>query len=116
TNTQVGMLNSGLALAWGISALVVGAWSDRLGVRKPFLIGAMIVFSLCSVVSGLATGFVFLLIARIVMGMAEGPFLPICLSVMNDASSPNRRGLNAGIMQNAFGALLAVTVAPLVLA
>jgi MFS family permease len=35
---------------------------------------------------------------------------------MNDASSPNRRGLNAGLMQNAFGALLSVTVAPLVLA
>lgn len=116
TNTQIGALNSGLSLAWAVAAYVVGAWSDRLGVRKPFLIAAVIIFSLCSIFSGLATGFVFLLMARIVMGAAEGPFLPICLSVMNSASSENRRGLNAGVMQNAFGALLAVTIAPPLLA
>ena len=115
-NTQIGLLNSGLSLAWAISAYVIGAWSDRLGVRKPFLVAAIVIFSLCSVFSGLATGFVFLLMARVVMGAAEGPFLPICLSVMNSASSPNRRGLNAGIMQNAFGALLAVTLGPPLLA
>ena len=40
------------------------------------------------------------------MGIAEGPFLPVCLSIMNVESSPNRRGLNAGIMQNVFAALL----------
>ena len=35
---QLGMLGSGLSLAWAISAYVIGAWSDRSGVRKPFLI------------------------------------------------------------------------------
>jgi MFS family permease len=40
------------------------------------------------------------------MGIAEGPFLPVCLSIMNVESSPHRRGLNAGIMQNVFAALL----------
>lgn len=49
------------------------------------------------------------------MGIAEGPFLPICLSVMNSESSPHRRGLNAGIMQNVFAALLGTTLAPIVL-
>ncbi|MBT6044224.1 MAG: MFS transporter [Gammaproteobacteria bacterium] len=115
SNTQLGMLSSALALAWAISAYVFSAWSDRMGARKPFILLSIIVFSLCSALSGFAGSFGFLLVARIVMGIAEGPFLPICLSVMNDESSPHRRGMNAGIMQNVFAALLGTTLAPIVL-
>lgn len=113
--TQLGMLSSGLALAWALSAYVFSAWSDRKGSRKTFILTSIIVFSACSAISGLAGSFVFLLVARVVMGIAEGPFLPICLSVMNQESSPHRRGLNAGIMQNVFAALLGTTLAPIVL-
>ncbi len=116
TNQQFGMLSSGLALAWALSAYFVAAWSDALRARKPFVLVSIIVFSLCSAISGLATSFAFLLIARIVMGIAEGPFLPVCLAIMNVESSPHRRGLNAGIMQNVFAALLGTTLAPIVLA
>jgi MFS family permease len=56
-----------------------------------------------------------LLVARIIMGFAEGPFLPICFSVMNVVSSPKRRGVNAGLMQNFFASLLGTSLAPLVL-
>jgi MFS family permease len=102
----LGWLSSGLSLAWALSAYFVGAWSDRVGVRKPFVLGSIIIFSLCSAFSGIATSFAALLLARIVMGIAEGPFLPVCLSIMNVESSPHRRGVNAGIMQNVFAALL----------
>ena len=113
--SQLGMLSSMLALAWAISAYVFAAMSDRKGARKPFILVSILVFSACSAFSGLAGSFGFLLLARIVMGVAEGPFLPICLSVMNRESSPHRRGMNAGIMQNVFAALLGTTMAPLVL-
>ena len=112
---QVGMLGSGLSLAWALSAYVIGAWSDRSGVRKPFLLVSVVVFSLCSALSGIAGTFMLLLLARVVMGFAEGPFLPICFSIMNVESSPKRRGVNAGLMQNFFASLLGTTVAPLVL-
>jgi MFS family permease len=112
---EVGMLGSGLSLAWAISAYVIGAWSDRSGVRKPFLLVSVVVFSLCSALSGIAGTFMLLLLARVVMGFAEGPFLPICFSIMNVESSPKRRGVNAGLMQNFFASLLGTTVAPLVL-
>ena len=113
--TEVGLLGSGLSLAWALSAFVIGAWSDRSGVRKPFLLVSVVVFSLCSALSGLAGTFMLLLLARFVMGFAEGPFLPICFSIMNVESSPKRRGVNAGLMQNFFASLLGTTVAPLVL-
>jgi MFS family permease len=106
SNAQVGWLSSGLSLAWALSAYFVGAWSDRVGLRKPFVLGSIILFSLCSALSGVATGFVSLLLARVIMGLAEGPFLPVCLAIMNVESSPHRRGVNAGIMQNVSAALL----------
>ncbi len=113
-NAQVGMLAAGLSLTWAISAYVIGAWSDATGVRKPFLLAAIIVFSLCSVLSGLAGSFVVLLAARVLMGSVEGPFLPICLAIMSAESTPKRRGLNLGFMQNSFSSGLLI-IAPLVL-
>jgi MFS family permease len=113
--TQLGMLGSGLSLAWAISAYAIGAMSDKSGVRKPFLLLSVIVFSLCSALSGIAGTFMLLLLSRVVMGLSEGPFLPICFAIMNVESSPSRRGVNAGLMQNFFASLLGTTVAPLVL-
>lgn len=115
TYTQVGQLGAGLALTWALSAYFLGAWSDRLGKRKPFLIGLVLVFSACSILSGLAHSFGVLLVARLIMGAAEGPFLPICLAIMVAESSPSRRGVNAGILQTVFSALLGSAVAPIVL-
>lgn len=114
-NTQVGLLGSGLSAAWAISAYAIGAWSDRSGMRKPFLLVSTIVFSLMSSLSGLAGSFAALLLIRILMGLAEGPFLPICFAIMNVESSPKRRGINAGLMQNVFASFLGTTLAPIVL-
>ena len=113
-NTQVGLLGSGLALSWAIGAFLIARWSDAVGARKPFLVAFLIIFSCCSFVSGLAPTFEILLASRIVMGLVEGPFLPICLALMIAWSSPHRRGMNAGVMQNLFSALLGQTLAPLV--
>lgn len=111
SNTQVGLLGSGLSAAWAVSAYAIGAWSDRSGMRKPFLLVSTLVFSLMSSFSGLAGSFAALLLVRILMGLAEGPFLPICFAIMNVESSPKRRGINAGLMQNVFASLLGTSVA-----
>jgi len=63
-NLQVGALGAGLSLTWAIGAYAFGRWSDRLGVRKPFLLAALAIFSLCSVLSGLAPEFWSLLASR----------------------------------------------------
>jgi len=114
-NTQVGMLGSVLALSWAISGLAIGRWSDSVGVRKPFLVGILIIFSACSILSGLATSYSMLLLARLVMGIAEGPLMPICLAVLTVESTPSRRGLNIGIVQSLFSSLFGAAIAPVVL-
>src|SRR6187549_2065013 len=115
SNTQVGALGSGLSLTWALGAYFIGRWSDSVGRRKPFLLAFMVIFSFCSVLSGLATGFGTLFASRLVMGAVEGPFLPICLAIIAAASVQSRRGLNVGIVQNFFGSLIGTAIAPLVL-
>ncbi|MEO6387275.1 MAG: MFS transporter [Croceibacterium sp.] len=110
-NEQIGWANSGLSATWALGAFLIGRWSDAIGRRKPFLIGALLLFSVCSVLSGFAWSFGTLLGARIIMGAAEGPFLPICLAIMAAASGPSRQALNAGIVQNVFGPIVGTSLA-----
>jgi MFS family permease len=114
-NTQLGMLGSALSLSWAVSALIIGRWSDATGVRKPFLIGILLAFSGCSILSGLATNFYMLLASRLIMGIAEGPLMPICLAILTVESSPSRRGLNVGFVQSVFASLLGAAIAPILL-
>jgi len=111
SNEELGWANSGLSLTWALGAFLVGRWSDVIGKRKPFLIGALVLFSACSVLSGLSWNFETLLATRVVMGAAEGPFLPICLAIMAAASGPSRQALNAGIVQNVFGPIVGTSLA-----
>jgi len=114
-NTQIGLLASLLALAWTISGYLIGTLSDKTGKRKKYLIISVVIFSLCSFISGVAASFAFLLIARVIMGFAEGPLLPLAQSVMANASTEKRRGFNMGFMQSFGSNLLGTMLAPLVL-
>jgi ACS family hexuronate transporter-like MFS transporter len=115
TETQVGLLGSALSATWAISAYLVGLISDRTGKRKPVLIVCVIGFSICSVVSGLSPSYTVLAASRFLMGLLEGGVMPICLAIMTVESSDNRRGLNAGIVQNGFSNLIGNALGPIVL-
>jgi MFS family permease len=115
TNFELSALPAALAFTWAIGAYLIGLWSDRVGRRKPFLLAGMLVFSVCSVLSGLANSFWTLFAARLVMGAVEGPFLPICLAILLAVTAQQRRGLNAGIIQNVFGSVIGTALAPIVL-
>jgi len=115
TNTQIGLLSSLLSVMWAIGAYVIARWSDARGSRKPFLLSMLLIFSACSVLGGFAPNYTVLLLSRMLMGLVEGPFLPVCLAIMTVESSEHRRGVNAGVMQNFFAAILGQTLAPLIL-
>jgi predicted MFS family arabinose efflux permease len=98
TQTQLGTLVGILAVAWGVAAFAMGYASDRLG-RRAVLVPAVVLFSLLSALSGVATGFVSLLLIRAIMGAAEGPVASTGVAVAVEASHPSRRGLNNGVFQ-----------------
>lgn len=114
TNARIGMLTSALALSWAVSGYALATWAENLNRRKPILILAVFVFSVCSIGSGLAGTFMILLVARAVMGLAEGPVLPISQSLMGFASTDSRRGFNMGFVQASAGGLLGAVLAPMV--
>lgn len=114
-NTEVGLLAACLSVTWGLSGYLVGALSDRAGRRKPFLVVSVLLFSLTTLLSGFAHGFVGLLIARLAMGLAEGPVFPLSQSILMQASSEGRRGLNAGLMQATVTSLIGLIAAPVLL-
>lgn len=114
TNAKIGMLTSALAVTWAVSGYVLATWAENLNRRKPILVIAVVVFSVCSAGSGLAGTFMVLLVARAVMGLAEGPVLPISQSLMGFASTESRRGFNMGFVQASAGGLLGAVVAPMV--
>lgn len=115
TNTQVGLLSSGLSLAWAIAGFSVGQLSDRLGNRKRIILIATVAFCLCSFVSGLAASFAMLIGARLLMGIAEGGVMPVSHAIIVAEVTPERRGLAMGVAQNLGSNLLGSGLAPLIL-
>jgi ACS family hexuronate transporter-like MFS transporter len=116
SNTQVGLLAGLFSFFWALAALGIGYVSDRTGSRKALLIGATVVFSACSFLSGLAQSFMMMLGARLLMGVAEGGIMPISQSLIVAEVSEERRGLAQGFTQNFGSNLLGSFVAPVLLA
>ncbi len=115
TNGQVGALSSGLSICWAISGFAIGTLSDALGRRKSILLITVVIFSVCSVISGLAPSFGVLLASRMLMGLAEGPILPIAQSLVVLESAESRRGFNMGVMQNLGSNLIGSFLGPVIL-
>ena len=114
SNAQVGIASSVVALTWALAGYLVGRISDVSGRSKPYLIAAVVLFSLCSIASGFAGGFVMLVAARLVMGLGEGPVPALSTALIYEASSPHRRGLNYGVFAY-FTGLLGSVLAPIVI-
>ncbi len=105
SNAQLGLLAAALSGAIALSAFFGGRLADKTGKRKLILILCTILFSLGSGAGGFAMTFLALFMARFLLGVAEGPMVPISQTVIAEGSSPERRGLNMGFMQmvGAFG-------------
>ncbi|MCY0966298.1 MFS transporter [Parathalassolituus penaei] len=114
-NSHLGMLSSVLALAWALSGMTLGHIADKKDSKKYILVISVVAFTVCSALSGMVTTFVSLLIFRGLMGIAEGPVLPISQSLIADASNPKRRGLNMGLVNASAPGLIGAIVAPPIL-
>jgi MFS family permease len=115
SNFQIGNIASAFSFSWAIAGLCMGSLVDRFGRRKLMLVSATVAFSMASVLSGFASGFAWLLGARLLMGIAEGGIMPITQTLIAVEVPHARRGLAQGITQN-FGAnLLANTLGPVII-
>lgn len=114
-NTQIGLLAGALSLAWAFSSFFSTAWAETNNKKKSVFVIAVFAFSVCSFGSGWAISFTTLLLARLVMGFAEGPVIPLAQNFVERESSLNRLGINAGILQGVGSALFGSILAPVLL-
>ncbi|MFC4257126.1 MFS transporter [Altererythrobacter xixiisoli] len=112
TNTQLGLLAAALSGAVAVSATLFGSFADRDGRKKSILLIATIGFSLIAGLPALVTGFIGLLFVRMLLGIAEGPVVPLSQSMMAQVSDPRRRGLNMGLLQMAGAYLIGGMAGP----
>jgi ACS family glucarate transporter-like MFS transporter len=96
SDTQFGWVLSAFALGYALFQAPAGALADKLGAR---LVLAVIVtlWSVFTGLTGLAWGFVSLLVFRFLFGLAEAGAFPTCARVIYAWLPASERGLAQGI-------------------
>jgi MFS family permease len=104
TDTELGVI-SGLAfsLIYALSAFGFGYAADR-GSRTRVMALGLVVWSMATAASGLATSFWSLFAARFFTGIGEASLYPCALSLIAERFPAQRRGMALGI----FGAAAAI--------
>ncbi|MDD3168791.1 MAG: MFS transporter, partial [Eubacteriales bacterium] len=111
---QFGLVMSAFAFTWAGVGFLASFWSDLKENKKKMLAFFIVMFSVCSLSTGFAAGFVSLLVIRLVMGVFEGPIYPLNMSFLLAQSSPSRRGFNMGIMGTTSVGLISSLAGPLI--
>ncbi len=99
------------ALTFGVLLLTGGKLADLLGRRAIFIAG-LVIFTLSSLVCGLANGPELLIAARTVQGVGAALMNPATLSIIMATFPPRQRGMAIGIWAGVAG--LALAIGPLV--
>ena len=89
-DAQAGRLNTAFMLGYFLTAPVFGYLGDRM-TRKWLIAAGIFVWSLGTVLSGMATGFGSLLGFRVLVGLGEASYATISPSLISDAYGPAKR-------------------------
>jgi EmrB/QacA subfamily drug resistance transporter len=89
---------------------VTGWASRRFGAKRVFLI-SLVLFTLGSLLCGLATSIDELIVFRVLQGLGGGMIMPLAQMIMADAAGPKRMGRVMGLV--AVPMMLAPTLGPL---
>ena len=91
SDTQMGLLGGlSFALFYATLGIPIARAADR-GSRKLIIVVSLVVFSLMTALSGLAVGFVMLLLLRIGVGVGEAGVSPASQSIIADFYPKERR-------------------------
>ena len=98
SDTQLGLLGGiSFALFYTTMGLPIARLSDQYS-RKWIIIVSLVIFSLMTAFSGLAAGFISLLILRIGVGIGEAGVNPASHSIVADYFPPRRRAFAMAIL------------------
>jgi MFS family permease len=108
SDTQLGLLGGiSFALFYATMGLPIARLSDQYS-RKWIIVASLVIFSLMTSFSGLAAGFISLLLFRIGVGIGEAGVNPASHSIIADYFPPHRRALAMATLMlgGSFGMML----------
>ncbi|WP_039944395.1 DHA2 family efflux MFS transporter permease subunit [Thermicanus aegyptius] len=97
TANTIQWLVTGYMLVNGVLVPVSAYLVQTFSTRKLFL-GAMLFFTIGSVISGFSPNFSFLLIGRLIQGVGAGIVMPLMMNVFLTIFPPEQRGKAMGVM------------------
>ncbi|MEJ8307200.1 MFS transporter [Saccharibacillus sacchari] len=109
---QLGVLTAINSVGMAIGAACAGILADRFG-RKSVLLWTLLIFSLASGLSAVATGFVMLCILRFISGFGLGGELPVASTLVSESVPANERGRTVVLLESfwAGGWIVAAVIA-----
>ncbi len=115
TPLEEGLLGSSFLFVYALATLPLGIWADR-SVRKNIVSFCVGIWSLATVLAGLARNFVQLFIVRSVLGIGEAGYAPSSLSLLGDYFPKAHRGriLSYWSMGTLLGAAIGFTLGGLI--
>jgi MFS family permease len=91
SNFEAGMLNSAFLIGYFVASPLFGARADK-ATRKRMITLGVVIWSLATVASGLATGVWTMLLARIVVGVGEASYAVLAPTIIDDLTPPESKG------------------------
>lgn len=88
---QMGWLGSSSSIGMAVGALFFGILADRIG-RRDVLVLTLLLFSIGSGISVLATSFTIFAIIRFFVGAGLGGELPVASTLVSESVAPEKRG------------------------
>lgn len=89
-------------LTTAVSTPIYGKLSDRIG-RKPIFVTGLIVFSIGSLLCGIASNIYFLILFRALQGIGAGAIMPITFTIIADLFSYEKRSKMLALNNTAWG-------------
>src|SRR6266571_7446024 len=96
TDAQLGWLQSGLLVVLAVGSFPFGFFADRFS-RKAIIAIGILFWSVATFAGGLASSFLFFLIARAVVGLGEAAYAPAAQSMISGAFPQERRAVAQAI-------------------
>ena len=112
SGAELGWIGSVNALGMAVGAFVFGLMADRVGRKTVFML-TLVLFSVASGLSALATGLSVLLVLRFFIGMGLGGELPVAATYVSELMPPNERARTVVLLESfwALGWILAALLA-----
>ena len=102
-NAQTGQIVMVTGFGFVLSSLFITPFADRSGLKKVWLVPAIILSGIFSGSTAFAGSLTVMLIVRFLTGFADGPIYPLMTSVLTVQGDPKKYATYIGIMQFSIG-------------